>query len=219
MTTLSETVLVPAEAVGLPGDFVSPAPARAVALFTDGGGSSRQSPRDRRVAAELREAGCGTLLVDLLGESEDGAGPRPAERHLDIPLLAGRLVAAIDWLATWSHGRGLPVILCGAGTGAAAALVAAADRPERVLTVICRGGRPELAGAALERVRTPVLLIAGGYDTEVLRVNHGAARRLRAPHTLHVVPGATHLFEEPGALEEVADTARLWCERHLPDPG
>jgi pimeloyl-ACP methyl ester carboxylesterase len=218
MATLSETVLVPTESAALPGDFVSPEPARAVVLFAHGQGSSRRSPRDRRVAAELREAGCGTLLVDLLGETEEGRGPRPAEEPVGIPLLAGRLVATIDWLADWSHGRGLPVLLFGAGTGAAAALAAAADRPERVLTVVCRGGRPDLAGPALERVRTPVLLIAGGGDTEVLRANHGAARRLRVPHTLHVVPDATRRFEEPGALEEVADTARRWCERFLPDP-
>jgi pimeloyl-ACP methyl ester carboxylesterase len=218
METLSESVLVPTGAAALPGDFVSPVPARAVVLFAHGSGSSRRSPRNRRVAAELREAGCGTLLMDLLDESEEDQDPRAAERRFDIPLLAGRLVAAIDWLGTWSHGRGLPVILFGASTGAAAALVAAADRPERVLTVVCRGGRPELAGAALERVRAPALLIVGGRDTEVLRLNHGAARRLRAPHTLHVVPDATHLFAEPGALEEVADTARRWCERHLPAP-
>jgi dienelactone hydrolase len=167
------------------------------------------------VAAELRTAGFGSLLLDLLSEREERHDALTAEHRFDIPLLGRRLVAAIDWLAGQPDTRGVPVILFGASTGAAAALTAAAERPDRVLTVVSRGGRPDLAGGALEQVRVPVLLIVGGHDHEVLNLNEEAARRLRAPHALHIVPGATHLFEEPGALEEVADTARRWCDERL----
>ncbi|MDN0198789.1 dienelactone hydrolase family protein [Streptomyces sp. S.PNR 29] len=212
---ISQSVTVPADGAELAGDLVLPAGARAVVLFAHGSGSSRHSPRNRRVADELRTAALGTLLMDLLTEREEQYDLLTAEHRFDIPLLGGRLVAAIDWLQARPGTRGLPVVLFGASTGAAAALVAAAERPDRVLTVVSRGGRPDLAGDALPAVRAPVLLIVGGADHQVLGLNEEAARRLHAPHTLHVVPGATHLFEEPGALEQVAGTARQWCDDHL----
>ncbi|MGV4981157.1 dienelactone hydrolase family protein [Streptomyces sp. NRAIS4] len=212
---ISDMVLVPTTDATLPGDLVVPAAARAVVLFAHGSGSSRHSPRNRMVAAELRTAGFGTLLMDLLSEREERHDALTAEHRFDIPLLGRRLVAAIDWLDTQPDTRGLPVVLFGASTGAAAALVAAAERPDRVLTVVSRGGRPDLAGDALEQVRAPVLLIVGGQDQQVQELNEEAARRLRAPHSLYVVEGATHLFGEPGALEEVAETARRWCDERL----
>ncbi|MFF8320832.1 dienelactone hydrolase family protein [Streptomyces galilaeus] len=214
---ISDMVLVPTADVTLSGDLVVPAPARAVVLFAHGSGSSRHSPRNRMVAAELRTAGLGTLLMDLLGEREERRDALTAEHRFDIGLLGRRLVAAVDWLDTQPDTRGLPVVLFGASTGAAAALVAAAERPERVLTVVSRGGRPDLAGDALERVTVPVLLLVGGRDQNVLALNQEAARRLSCPHALHVVPQATHLFEEPGALEHVAETARRWCDDRLRD--
>lgn len=212
---ISEMVLVPTDGAMLPGDLVVPTPARAVVLFAHGSGSSRRSPRNRMVAAELRTAGMGTLLMDLLSEREERHDALTGEHRFDIPFLGRRLVAAIDWLDAQPDTRGLPIVAFGASTGAAAALVAAGECPERVLTVVSRGGRPDLAGDALDAVRAPVLLIVGGEDREVLRLNEEAARRLRAPHSLHVVPGATHLFEESGALEDVADAARRWCDERL----
>lgn len=212
---ISQMVTVPADGVVLAGDLVMPAQARGVVLFAHGSGSSRLSPRNRMVAGELRTAGFGTLLMDLLSEHEESRDALTAEYRFDIPLLGNRLIAAIDWLEVQPETRGLPVVLFGASTGAAAALVAAAERPRGALTVVSRGGRPDLAGDALDRVRAPVLFIVGGRDPEVLRLNQVAARRLRAQHSIRVVPGATHLFEEPGALEKVAETAREWCEEQV----
>jgi putative phosphoribosyl transferase len=212
---ISAMVLVHTNDATLPGDLVVPAPARAVVLFAHGSGSSRHSPRNRMVAAELRTAGFGTLLMDLLSEREERHDALTADHRFDIPLLGRRLVAAIDWLETQPETHGLPVVLFGASTGAAAALVAAVERPDRVLTVVSRGGRPDLADDALEHVNAPVLLIVGGQDQHVLELNQEAARRLRAPHSLGVIPGATHLFEEPGALEQVAEAARQWCDDRL----
>ncbi|MGV9340871.1 dienelactone hydrolase family protein [Streptomyces sp. NPDC003688] len=212
---ISETVLIPAEDAALEGDLGLPDGARAVVLFAHGSGSSRHSPRNRMVAGALRNAGFGTLLMDLLSEREELEDMVTGEHRFDIPLLGRRLVAAIDWLAEPESTKDLPVALFGASTGAAAALVAAAERPVRVYAVISRGGRPDLAGDALEQVRAPVLLLVGGDDPEVLRLNEEAAARLRAPHELRVVPGATHLFEEPGTLEEVARLAGEWCEERL----
>lgn len=212
---ISQLVTVPVNDIELAGDLAVPAHARAVVLFAHGSGSSRHSPRNRAVAAELRTAGLGTLLIDLLTEAEEWHDRATSEHRFDITLLARRLVAAIDWLDVQPDTRGLPVALFGASTGAGAALVAAAERPARVLTVVSRGGRPDLAGDALEAVRAPVLLIVGGEDHHVLRLNQEAARRLSGPHTLRIVPGATHLFEEPGALEQVADIARQWCDDRL----
>ncbi|MGR4852775.1 dienelactone hydrolase family protein [Streptomyces sp. LARHCF252] len=215
---ITQTVTVPAGGAALTGDLNLPPDARAVVLFAHGSGSSRHSPRNREVAAGLRTAGLGTLLIDLLTEEEERQDLRTAELRFDIPLLGRRLVAAIDWLEQWYGTQNLPVVLFGASTGAGAALVAAAERPGRVVAVVSRGGRPDLAGDALDAVRAPVLLIVGGRDQHVLRLNEEAARRLHAPHTLHVVPGATHLFEEPGTLDRVTEEARQWCDERLSTP-
>ncbi|MEW2399960.1 alpha/beta fold hydrolase [Streptomyces sp. NPDC046862] len=212
---ISEMVLVPTDSATLPGDLIVPERARAVVLFAHGSGSSRHSPRNRMVAAELRAAGLGTLLMDLLNEREERDDAATGEHRFDIPFLGHRLVAVVDWLDTQLDTQGLPIVLFGASTGAAAALVAAAERPDRVLTVVSRGGRPDLAEDALEAVRASVLLIVGGDDEVVLRLNEEAARRLGGPTSVHIVPGATHLFEEPGALEEVAVAARQWCVGRL----
>lgn len=211
----SRTVTLPAGGADLTGDLAVPPDARAVVLFAHGSGSSRHSPRNREVAAGLRTAGLGTLLIDLLTEEEERQDAVTAELRFDIPLLGRRLVAALDWLAREPGTSDLPVVLFGASTGAGAALVAAAQRPDRVRAVVSRGGRPDLAGDALDDVRAPVLLIVGGRDTHVLRLNEVAARRLPGPHTLHVVPGATHLFEEPGALDQVTAAARRWCDERI----
>jgi len=218
MPMISEMVLVRMEDAALHGDLVVPAPSRAVVLFAHGNGSSRHSTRNRTVAAQLRTAGFGTLLLDLLNEREERHDALNAGHRYDIPLLTRRLVGAIDWLAEQPDTRGVPVVLFGAGTGTAAALTAATERPDQVLTVVSRDGRPELAGDALERVAVPVLLIVGGDDHEMLRLNEEAARRLRAPHYLHVVPRATHLFEDPRALAQVAEVTRRWCAQRLRKP-
>ncbi|MFF4353158.1 dienelactone hydrolase family protein [Streptomyces sp. NPDC001530] len=215
ISPISQPVMVPVDGEALAGDVVVPASARAVVLFAHGSGSSRHSPRNRMVAEQLRTAGLGTVLMDLLTEREDREDEWTAEHRFDIPLLGSRVVAVIDWLEAQPATKGLPVALFGASTGAAAALVAAAERPDRVLTVISRGGRPDLAGDALHRVRAPVLFIVGGRDLEVLELNQHAAAQLRVAHSLRVVPGATHLFEEPGTLEQVADTAKEWCQARL----
>jgi putative phosphoribosyl transferase len=210
MTVLSEAISVPGDGVAIDGDLVVPPQAGLVVLFAHGSGSSRHSPRNRAVAAALQEAGLATLLMDLLTEEEERRDVLTAEHRFDIGLLGQRLMTAVDWLAGHPETAGLPVALFGASTGAAAALVAAAGRPERVRSVVSRGGRPDLAGAALGRVRAPVLLIVGGEDHEVMQLNRTAADMLQAPHEIYVVPGATHLFEEPGALDEVAAAAREW---------
>jgi dienelactone hydrolase len=206
----SVPVSVPVDGTVLDGDLTVPAGARAVVLFAHGSGSSRFSPRNRAVAGRLLRAGLGTVLLDLLGEREERADAVTGLHRFDIPLLAGRLTAAVDRLAALPGAAGLPVGLFGASTGAAAALVAAAERPGRVYAVVSRGGRPDLADDALGRVAAPVLLLVGGRDEEVLRLNRRAAGQLTAPHELRVVEGATHLFPEPGALEEVAEAAAEW---------
>lgn len=210
---VSESVSVPARGALLAGDLVVPASASAVVVFAHGSGSSRHSPRNRYVAGRLRDLGFGTLLMDLLTEREEEVDAATGEHRFDIGLLAGRLVAAVDWLGKHSTTAVLPIGLFGASTGAAAALVAAAERPERVRSVVSRGGRPDLAEEALGRVRAPVLLVVGGQDHEVLRLNGAAAQRLPGPNRIHVVPGAGHLFQEVGALEEAADAAGEWFLR------
>jgi putative phosphoribosyl transferase len=186
-----------------------PEQAKGLVLFAHGSGSSRLSPRNTFVARALEQAGLATLLFDLLtaSESEDRANV------FDIPLLAGRLLAASDWVR--SGGARLPLGYFGASTGAAAALVAAAEARFPIGAVVSRGGRPDLAGAALDRVRSPTLLIVGAEDDQVLALNRAAMRHLACPHRLAVVPGATHLFEEPGTLEIVVDLARRWFLDHL----
>jgi pimeloyl-ACP methyl ester carboxylesterase len=203
-----EPVLIPPFA--LEGTLAVPAGARASVIFAHGSGSSRLSPRNRQVAAALNEAGLATLLFDLLTPAE------AADRAnvFDIPLLAERLEAGIDFLRTQPGTRQLPVCLFGASTGAAAALVAAALRPGEIAAVVSRGGRPDLAGERLPLVETPTLLIVGGADPQVLALNREAQRKLGGTSALEIVPGATHLFEEPGALEKVAQLAADWFVAH-----
>ncbi|ORT56385.1 dienelactone hydrolase family protein [Streptomyces sp. CB03238] len=219
MATASEAVSIGVGEVGLAGDLALPGAARGVVAFAHGSGSSRHSPRNRAVAEVLQEAGLGTLLMDLLTGDEERVDMVTAELRFDVPLLGRRMTAAVDWLQDRPDTGELPVGLFGASTGAAAALVAAAERPERVRAVVSRGGRPDLAGAALAGVRAPVLLIVGGHDQEVLRLNEEAARHLTALCTLRVIPGATHLFEEPGTLEQAAGAARDWFLRMSPESG
>jgi putative phosphoribosyl transferase len=204
-------VWIPVDGGELGGSLVLPAGAAAVVLFAHGAGSSRFSPRNRYVAEVLQEAGLGTLLFDLLMESE------AADRAnvFDIGLLASRLIQATSWLLENPQTGSLKVGYFGASTGAAAALVAAARLPETIAAVVSRGGRPDLAGRDLSRVRAPTLLIVGGADQEVLELNREALAELGGEKELTIVPGATHLFEEPGALEEVATLATDWFRRYL----
>jgi putative phosphoribosyl transferase len=208
-------VRVLAGSVTLEGDLNLPKGARGVVLFAHGSGSSRHSPRNRLVARLLNEAKLATLLVDLLTPQEEAIDVQTARLRFDIPLLATRLIGATDWLARHPDTRALRFGHFGASTGAAAALVAAAERPQQIGAVVSRGGRPDLAGLALERVSAPTLLIVGGNDVPVIEMNQAALARLRCETRLVIIPGATHLFEEPGALLEVARLAREWFDRHL----
>jgi dienelactone hydrolase len=201
--------------VELEGDLGVPEDAGGVVLFAHGSGSSRHSPRNRYVARALREAGLATLLIDLLTPDEERVDLRTGHLRFDIELLAERLAGATDWLMEDPDTANLPIGYFGASTGAGAALVAAADRPQEVGAIVSRGGRPDLAGDALPLVETPTLLIVGGNDVPVIGMNEEALGRLRAVKRLEIVAGATHLFEEPGALEEVARLAVGWFGRHL----
>ena len=212
---MARAVQVDASGVRLPGDLVVPADARGVVLFAHGSGSSRRSPRNRQVATGLHDAGYGTLLLDLLTEAEERIDARTRVLRFDVRMLAGRLTAAADWLGRPEEAGDLPLAVFGASTGAAAALITAADRPDLIGAVISRGGRPDLAGDALGRVRAPTLLIVGGADHEVLELNRAAAARLVAVHEIAVVPGATHLFAEAGALEQVIDRSARWLAAWL----
>ena len=195
----------------LPGELCTPPDAAALVLFVHGSGSSRLSERNRRVAGVLQGHGQATLLFDLLTDAE------AADRRnvFDIELLGERVEEALTWVEGYAGTAGLPVGLFGASTGAAAALIAAAARPSRVAAVVSRGGRPDLAAAALARVEAPTLLIVGGADVDVLELNRAAMRQLKCNKRLEVVPGATHLFDEPGALDSVAELAAAWFENHL----
>lgn len=206
---------VPAGAVELAGDLTMPARAEAVVVFAHGSGSSRQSPRNRAVAAALAKAALATLLVDLLTADEEATDRATGALRFDVALLAERLVAAVDWLGERPEATSLPVGLFGASTGAGAALVAAAARPQRVGATVSRGGRPDLAGDALRRVEAPTLLIVGGRDEPVIDLNRKALEALGKRARLEIVDGATHLFEEPGALGEVARLAGDWFLTHL----
>jgi dienelactone hydrolase len=207
---------VPMGDVTLDGDLTVPAPATGVVLFAHGSGSSRHSPRNRRVAALLQVRGFATCLADLLTSEEESVDSRTGHLRFDIGLLASRLAAMSDWLAARADLAGLPIGLFGGSTGGGAALVAAASRPDRIAAVVSRGGRPDLAGDALPRVAAPTLLIVGERDEPVIEMNRDAMRRMPGVVTLTIVPRATHLFEEPGALDEVAALAADWFERHLP---
>jgi putative phosphoribosyl transferase len=198
---------IPAAGVMLQADLT--AGERGLVVFAHGSGSSRRSPRNRQVAGALNAMRFGTLLFDLLTEEEEVEDARTARLRFDVPLLAERLSAVVQWART------RPVGLFGASTGAAAALVTAAARPQDVAAVVSRGGRPDLAGEALPVVRAPTLLIVGGRDLEVLSLNERAAARMTADKAISVVPEAGHLFAEPGALDEVARLAGDWFARHM----
>ena len=213
-------VEVPAGPVELAGNLSVPEEAGGVVLFAHGSGSGRHSPRNRHVARTLEEAGLATLLIDLLTPDEEEADRESGHLRFDVGLLARRLAGATHWLRQNPDTRDLPVGYFGASTGAGAALVAAAERPREVGAVVSRGGRPDLAGDALPLVEAPTLLIVGSDDETVIRMNEEALGRLRAEKRLEIVPGAGHLFEEPGTLEEVARLAADWFTRHLtPDAG
>ena len=199
----------------LAGDLTVPDAAPGTVVFAHGSGSSRHSPRNRHVAAALHDAGLGTLLLDLLTEDEEQLDRLTAQLRFDIALLARRLVGATRWLAGQPEVAGRTVGYFGASTGGGAALVAAAEHPDGVGAVVSRGGRPDLAGDALLAVAAPTLLIVGGDDRVVLELNQRALERMTAEKDLAVVPGATHLFEEPGALDEVAGLAAGWFRRFL----
>lgn len=205
---------IPVDDVRLPADLTVPQDAIGWVLFAHGSGSSRRSPRNVAVAAALARARIGTLLFDLLTEEEE----LDRRNVFDVELLAKRLVGATRWLAGRPEARGLPVGYFGASTGAAAALIAAATLGDRISAVVSRGGRPDLAAHALPRVRAPTLLVVGGRDEVVLGLNRDAASRLECPHELAVIPGATHLFEEPGALEQVAALATEWFRTWFREP-
>jgi dienelactone hydrolase len=215
MNAVEESLHIPVDDVLLPADVVVPAEARGVVLFAHGSGSSRHSPRNRYVAAELREAGLATVLTDLLTPAEEERDAWTAELRFAIGLLAGRLSALTDWLAMYRPTEGLGIGHFGASTGAAAALVSAAERPATVQAVVSRGGRPDLAADHLAHVVQPTLLIVGGEDAGVIDLNRDALIRLPGEARLEIVPGATHLFGEPGTLEQVARLARDWFLLHL----
>jgi putative phosphoribosyl transferase len=216
MKVQEQSVRVEAGAVVLEGNLVIPEGAPGVVLFAHGSGSSRHSPRNQFVAHALQDAGLATLLIDLLTAREEAVDARTAHLRFNIEFLAERLIGATTWLVGHPPTQGLPVGYFGASTGAGAALVAAAEQPEPIKAIVSRGGRPDLAGPALPRVQAPTLLIVGGHDEAVLQLNQGALERLGAAQKqLVVVPGATHLFEEPGALDEVALLAAEWFSRYL----
>ena len=214
-TVEEQLARVPAGEVMLDGNLTLPEGSHAIVLFAHGSGSSRHSPRNRYVARLLNEAKLSTLLIDLLTLDEEVIDARTAQLRFDIGLLAERLVAATDWLTQFPDTRQLRIGYFGASTGAAAALAAGALRTDVVGAVVSRGGRPDLAGAALMRVQAPTLLIVGENDGQVIQLNREALAQLRCEKQLMIVPGATHLFEEPGALDVVARLASDWFERHL----
>lgn len=209
------TVRIPVGGKRIEGDLALSTDSTGLVLFAHGSGSSRQSVRNRYVAHTLQQHGFATLLVDLLTPDEEAIDRRDARFRFDIDRLASRLVAIIDWLRMQDSTAPLPIGLFGASTGAAASLVAAADRPGSVYAVVSRGGRPDLAGDALGRVVAPTLLIVGALDTAVLAMNRTARSKLPGPVALEIVSGAGHLFEEPGALSDVADLAADWFHTYL----
>jgi putative phosphoribosyl transferase len=211
---MSELQIQAGQAV-LSGDLRLPEGARALVLFAHGSGSSRHSPRNQFVARTLNDAGLGTLLFDLLTQEEEAIDLRTREHRFNISLLAERLVQATKWAQQREETRDLRIGYFGSSTGGGAALVAASKIPEDVGTVVSRGGRPDLAGDALPRVQAPTLLIVGGNDDTVIELNEMARDQMRCEVKLEIIPGATHLFEEPGALEKVAKVASNWFSRHL----
>jgi putative phosphoribosyl transferase len=212
-------VSIPAGRITLEGHLDVPREPRGIVLFAHGTGSSRHSRRNQFVARHLQESGLATLLMDLLTADEEAEDARTARLRFDMDLLARRLIAAMDWLGQDARIQRLPVGLFGASSGGGAALVAAAERPPVVKAVVSRGGRPDLAGDALPRVQAPTLLIVGSRDTAVIEMNRQAFEQLRCVKDLVIVPGASHLFEEPGTLEAVATHAAAWFSHHLEAEG
>ena len=208
-------ISIPIHSVNLPGNLNLPEAAQGIVLFAHGSGSSRHSPRNRFVAEVLQESGFGTLLIDLLTEEEEGMDYYTSQLRFNINLLATRLVGVTDWLLQNESTRDLKIGYFGASTGAAAALVAATQRPQQVSAIVSRGGRPDLASSVLYRVKAPTLLIVGGYDEPVIAMNQSAFAQLQVETELKIVPKATHLFEESGALETVAQLASQWFQSHL----
>jgi putative phosphoribosyl transferase len=213
--SVHEPVQVDTPTVSLAGDLRIPEVASGLVIFAHGSGSSRFSTRNRTVAAALEAHRFATLLMDLLTKEEESIDMRTSEYRFDVDLLGTRVVSATDWAASRPALHHLPIAYFGASTGAAAALFAAAERSARTRAVISRGGRPDLADTALPRVQAPTLLIVGGDDEPVIEMNRQAMHRMRAPVKLEIIPGATHLFEEPGTLERVANLAVDWCQQHL----
>ncbi len=203
------------DSVTLHGNLAVPQGAKGLVVFAHGSGSSRLSPRNRAVAGVIRHASIGTLLFDLLTADEEATDAITAELRFNIPFLARRLHAVAEWARAQPSTLGLPIGYFGASTGAAAALAAAAEYPDGIAAIVSRGGRPDLAGDALPRVRAPTLLIVGGNDTPVIHMNQQAFERLNCEKQLTIVPGAGHLFEEPGTLDQVARYATDWFERHF----
>ncbi len=217
-TAIAHEVRIPvAPGVEVEGVLSLPAGCRTVVVFAHGSGSSRQSRRNQHVARVLNEGGLGTLLFDLLTSAEEELDMRTGELRFNIPFLAERLISATEWLGINDETAHLGIGYFGASTGGGAALMAAAERGERVVAVVSRGGRPDLAADALPGVTSPTLLIVGGRDEPVIEMNRWAMEQMRGHVKLLVVPGATHLFEEPGALEEVAELAREWFHEHEGD--
>ncbi|MEU4420593.1 alpha/beta family hydrolase [Actinoplanes sp. NPDC024001] len=215
MTTWTTEELIDVGTVRLAGDLTLPEHPVGVVLFAHGSGSSRHSPRNQAVARELNRRGLATLLADLLTEQEETHDSRSGDLRFDIGLLADRLVGIIDWTRAHPPTAALPIGLFGASTGGGAALVASAARPEAIQAVVSRGGRPDLAGPALLEVRAPTLLVVGERDPRVLEMNEQARNTMRIRAELRIIPGATHLFEEPGTLDQVAEEAGGWFSMHL----
>ena len=217
MGRLSEfgSVSIPVDDTFVEGDLTIPTDGNALVIFAHGSGSSRQSPRNKYVAEILNRSGIATLLIDLLTVEEEVVDNETAELRFNVDLLASRLIAATDWAREQRNLSNLRLGYFGASTGAAAALVAAARRPQTVSAVVSRGGRLDLARDALGEVAAPTLLIVGGYDRQVIELNRQAAQMMRAPVEIIIIPGASHMFEEPGALEQVALLARQWFEEKL----
>jgi putative phosphoribosyl transferase len=219
-TPRTTSVRVPVGRQWLGGDLVVPADPRGIVLFAHGSGSSRRSPRNQFVARALERRGLATLLIDLLTPDEETIDDRTAQYRFDLTMLAERLVEIVDWLRQRPDTKALPIGLFGASTGGGAALMAAAARPDDIATVVSRGGRPDLAGQALRHVFIPTLLIVGGLDTPVIQMNRDAMAQMGPDVVMEIVPGATHLFEEPGMLDRVAVLAGEWFARYLaPLPG
>ncbi|MEQ1868946.1 MAG: alpha/beta fold hydrolase [Vicinamibacterales bacterium] len=215
MTRRVEAVQVPIGDRWLHGDLGMVPQSRGMVLFAHGSGSSRHSSRNQHVARALERRGLATLLIDLLTPQEEAVDDLTSEYRFDLPLLARRLVTIVDWLQQREATGSLAIGLFGASTGGGAALMAAAERPREIAAVVSRGGRPDLAGAALKKVIAPTLLVVGGHDTPVIQMNREAMKQMQGTVRMEIVPGATHLFEEPGALDRVADLAGDWFAQYL----